>query len=84
MKPETRIICGAMPVRQEPSGPRLAIDNTGELAALERAREDAHAAYRAACRARDHAHERVIEALTRIAYARAALDRALGRRSRCE
>lgn len=82
--PDTRLLSGLLPARQEAIKPRLAVDNTGELAALERAREEAHAAYRDACRAREHAHERVIEALTRIAYARAALDRALGRRSRCE
>jgi beta-glucosidase-like glycosyl hydrolase len=84
VKPDTRIICGLDPLRQEPSGPRLAVDNTADLASLQAEREAALAAYREAHQERRRAEERVIDALHRILLARAALDRACGRRPRCE
>jgi hypothetical protein len=82
--PDTRLLSGPDPLRQGQRGPRLAIDNTGGIEALEAERQAALDAYNEACRNRALAGEQVINALRRILQARVALDRACGRRPRCE
>lgn len=71
MKPDTRIICGLDPLRQEPSGPRLAVDNTTRLSELEAQRRAALAEYHAA----PDGGRLTLAALERLAQVRAEIAR---------